>query len=430
MGLPYKRKDGMWVGAVSITGTDGKRRRKTVSSTDYNTAVAELRKLRKKVAEGQVPVTGSTTVAKWLEHWLETIQRPNVRPTTYRYYEAAVRLYLLPHLGGKRLDRLTPEHVRAMHRAVQADTVDDQGEVLRPGSTRNAQKAQQVLQRALKDAEGEGLLVRNVAAAVRKPRHAAADKGTLSLEVAAHILNTAEASRDPLASRWAVAFWTGARQGELLGLTWDHVDLEAGTIELAWQLQMLGKTHGCGEPKDGTYPCGHQRPGFCPTGALKPPPGFEARPCHKSLFWTKPKSKAGVRVVPILPAVVDILTAHKAGDTNNPHNLLWHHPDQRPYSPTEDAKAWKALLVKAKVDHVGVHVIRHSTATILQAAGVDEMTRMALMGHSSAAAQRGYLHLDQSTTRRGLEVLNALTGKVADRGPSNVESDQEPGRKT
>jgi site-specific recombinase XerD len=60
------------------------------------------------------------------------------------------------------------------------------------------------------------------------------------------------------------------------------------------------------------------------------------------------------------------------------------------------------------VEHVGVHAIRHSTATILQAAGVDEPTRMRLMGHSSAASQRGYVHVDQTQTRLALQNLNQL----------------------
>lgn len=383
---------------MSITGSDGKRRRKTVTSRDYNTVVKKLRDLRKDVAAGHIPTTSNTSVEKWLDHWLETIQRPHVRPTTYRYYEGTIRLLINPHIGRKRIDRLTPEDVRKMHRANQEN------------STRNAQKAQQVLQRALKDAEAEGLIPRNPASAVRKPKHTPEEKGTLSLEVAAHILRTAEASRDELTSRWAVAFWTGARQGECLGLTWDHVDLEAGEIELAWQLQLLGKEHGCGDPVDNVYPCGRVKPGFCPQGVLQKPPGFEARVCHKSLYWTRPKSKAGIRVVPLLPPVVDILKAHKARDRNNPHNLVWHHTDGRPWSQTEDAKAWKDLLAKAKVEHVGVHVIRHSTATILQAAGMDEMTRMALMGHSSAASQRGYIHVDHTVTRRGLKALDGLLG--------------------
>lgn len=398
-GKPYKRKDGMWIGAVVIPSADGKRRRVTVSSRDYNTAVKKHRELRQKVAKGEVSTTGNTTVAKWLDHWLETIQRPHVRPTTYRYYEGTVRNLIQPLLGGKRLDRLTPEDVRRMHRAIQEE------------STRNAQKAQQVLQRALKDAEAEGLLARNVAAAVRKPNHTAEEKEALSLEVAAHILTTAERHSDALASRWAVAFWTGARQGELLGLTWDHVDLEAGKIELAWQLQSLGKTHGCGQQANDDYPCGKVRPGFCPDAKWVVPPGFSFRECHKSLVWTRPKSKAGIRSVPLLPAVVEILRDLKARDGYNPHNLVWHHEDGRPWSPTEDAKVWKQLLERAGVEHVGVHAIRHSTATILQAAGVDEMTRMALMGHSSAASQRGYIHIDHTVTRKGLEVLNALTAR-------------------
>lgn len=398
-GKPYKRGDGLWCAAVDLPTTDGKRRRKTVASKDYNTVVKKLRDLRAQVAAGHVPTTGNTTVEKWLEHWLETIQRPHVRPTTYRYYEGTVRLLIVPHIGGKRLDRLTPEDVRGMHRKVQET------------SSRNAQKAQQVLQRALKDAEAEGLIARNVAAAVRKPKHAPEEKEALSLEVAAHILSTAERHSDALTTRWAVAFWTGARQGELLGLTWDHVDLEVGEIELAWQLQSLGKTHGCG----GT--CGKVRPGFCPQAVWKVPPGFTYRECHKSLVWTKPKSKAGIRVVPMLPALTALLTAHKAQGGTNPHNLVWHHPDGRPYSPTEDAKAWKQLLETAGVEHVGVHAIRHTTATLLMNVGVDAHVIAKLMGHSNVLTTRGYQHVDQTMLRRGLLALEGLSEPRNTHGP-------------
>lgn len=389
-GTLFKRSDGMWMGSLDIATEDGKRRRKTVSSRDYNTALTKLRKLRKDIDAGQVATTGNTTVAKWLEHWLDTIQGPHIRPTTHRYYELTIRAYINPHIGTKRLDRLTPEDVRRMHRAVQKS------------STRNAQKAQQVLQRALKDAEAEGMVARNVAAAVRKPKHASTEKGTLSLAVARHILNTAERHGDVLAARWAVAFWTGARQGELLGLTWDRVDLDVGKIRLEWQLQQLSKKHGCG----GT--CGRTRPGWCPQAVWDKPPGFEMRDCHRSLVWTRPKSAAGTRVVPIEAPVVEMLTTLKARDGSNPHNLVWHHSDGRPYSPTDDAGRWKKLLELSGVEHVGVHVIRHSTATILQAAGVDEMTRMKLMGHSSAASQQGYIHIDDTSTRAGLQVFNEL----------------------
>jgi integrase len=396
-GDPYKRKDGLWVGAVTLPSTDGKRRRVTVSSKDYNTAVAELRKLRKKVAKGEISTTGNTTVKTWLEHWLENIQRPHIRPSTYRYYEGTVRVHLIPHLGGKRLNRLTPEDVRQMHKAVQV------------ASDRNAQKAQQVLQRALKDAEAEGLIDRNVAAVVRKPKHSPEEKDALSIEVAAHVLRTAEASRDELASRWAVAFWTGARQAELLGLTWDHVDFDKAQFLIEWQLQGMPMSHGCGEEVEGKFPCGKVRPGFCPQTKFNAPPGFVARECHKSLFWTPTKTRKGKRKVPILLPLVDVLREHKANDGYNPHNLVWHHPDGRPWSQTEDAKAWKDLLIRAKVGHVGVHNIRHTTATLLQAGGGDEMNRMALMGHSSAASQRGYIHVEDSGVRKMLEVLNALT---------------------
>lgn len=389
----------MWIGAVTIPSFDGKRRRKTVASRNYNTCAQKLRELRKQVAAGRISTTGNTTIKAWLEHWLENIQRPDVRPSTYRYYEGTVRVHLIPHIGAKRLNRLTPEDVRQMHKAVQAS------------SDRSAQKAQQVLQRALKDAEAEGLIDRNVAAVVRKPKHSPEGKDALSIDVAAHILRTAESSQDELASRWAVAFWTGARQAELLGLTWDHVDFDKAQFIIEWQLQSMPMSHGCGEPIGKAYPCGHVRPGYCPKTRFTPPPGFVAKKCHKSLFWTPTKTTKGKRKVPILAPLVDVLRAHKAQDGHNPHNLVWHHPDGRPWSQTEDARAWKDLLIRAKVDHVGVHSIRHTTATLLQAGGGDEMNRMALMGHSSAASQRGYVHVEDAGVRKMLEVLTPLAGQ-------------------
>jgi len=381
----YKRADGLWIGAVEIATQDGGRKRRTVSSKDKGTALNKLRALRAEVEAGRVPSSSKTTVAQWLTHWLETIHAPQVRPTTYRYYEQVVRLYLVPALGDKRLDRLTPEDIRGMHRVVQQ------------ASTRNAQKAHQVLQKALADAQREGVVGRNVALGMAKPKHAAAERAALSASEVKRLLGTAFEAGDPLATRWAAAFLTGARQGELLGLTWDRVDLEAGVLDFAWQLQQL-------------------------YGAL--PAGFEFRPCHKALMWTRPKSHAGKRAVPIAVPLLELLRAHQVDASGpNPHNLVWHHPDGRPVSPREDFQAWKQLLARAGMESVPLHSARHTAATMLQGAGVSEETRMKIMGHSSVEAQRGYVHVDQSQARAAVAMLDGLLQSPGDGGGTSLPTD-------
>ena len=366
----YKRADGLWIGVVEIPTHDGVRKRRTVSSKDKGAALNKLRTLRAEVEAGRVPTASKTTLAQWLAHWLETIHAPQVRPTTYRYYEQVIRLYLVPALGEKRLDRLNAEDIRGMHREVQKT------------STRNAQKAHQVLQKALADAQREGVVVRNVAQGMAKPKHAAAERVALSAIEVKHLLSTAFNTEDPLATRWAAAFLTGARQGELLGLTWGRVDFDAGVFDFAWQLQQL-------------------------YGDL--PAGFEFRPCHKALIWTRPKSRAGKRVVPVAVPLLGLLRRQQSqGAGPNPHNLVWHHPDGRPVSPREDFQAWKQLLARAEMDSVPLHMARHTAATMLQEAGVSEQTRMKIMGHSSVEAHRGYVHVDHSQARAAVATLEGL----------------------
>lgn len=410
-GALFKRKDGMWCAVVDIPTADGSRKQKRVYSKDKAKARDKLDTLKDNLSKGIIPNT-TMTVGKWLDYWLTDVHGPHVRPKTYQFYEEAVRLHLKPSLGRKRLDRLTPVEVRAMLASVP--------------SSRNKQRAHQVLSLALKAAVVDGMVERNVCDAVRKPKHLPAPRSAFTAEQARTIIRTAitiEESRDEttpaLATRWAAAFLTGARQAELLGLEWDRVDLENGVVDLAWQLQQLKRVHGCGQPVDGVYPCEvnrkkRQRESYCPDAKWDFEDGFESRECYKSLVWTRPKTRTGKRVVPLLPGLTEMLRKHAELTSPNPLGLVWRHSDGRPISPSDDHHAWQALLVEAGVTIKGttipLHSARHSTATLLQAAGVPQEVRMAVMGQSSVAAHEAYIHVDQTQTRAAIANLGELLG--------------------
>ena len=391
----YKRKDGMWIGSVELPNIDGKRRTKTVSSKDRNKAMDKLKKLRRDVEDGRIAVTGKATVAQWLERWIEEIHGPTIRPTTKISYLACIRLYIIPAIGSKRLEKLLPQDIRDMHRHA-AKT-----------SQRAAQKSHVILQRALSDAFNEGMIVRNVAAVVHKPKAKTVQREPLNADQAKHLLRVAIDREDPWATRWAAALLLGPRQGEALGLQRDRMDLDNGIIDLSWQLQQLQQTHGCGpKTKDG-FPCGRVRVGFCPQRHWNLPPDFDFQVLHRSIVLTRPKTKAGYRLVPIPAPLWEMLRRMPSGETN-PHNLVWHHPDGRPLGPRDDYANWKLALEAAGLPPAPLHVARHTTATLLLEAGVSEQVRMQILGHTSVQVTRGYAHVDQSLAREAMRSLDNL----------------------
>lgn len=389
-GCLYKRKDGLWVGSVTISSEGGKQRRKTVSSRDRGEAMRKLRELQLAIAEGVIGTSTNMTVGAWLDYWLEHIRGPKVRPNTRTFYEESIRLHIKPAIGGKRLGQLTAVQVREM-----LESID---------STRNRQRAHMVLRLALKSAMAERILRYNITDAVPKPDHVAKQIDAFDVATAQHVIATGLGLDEVMGVRWAAAFLTGARQGELLGLRWQHVDLKNGCIELAWQLQEIPQKHGCGEPDaEGNPPCGKVRPGYCPQRKFDVPASFTLIPLDGALALTPVKSKAGNRVVPLVPPLWAAFIRLREIAPVNEFDLVWATPDGKPIYWRADHRAWKKLLSDASVPDAPLHAARHTATTLLHAAGVDRETRMKITGHSSAAAHQGYIHVSLDSARAAVE---------------------------
>lgn len=380
---PAHRCKGRWEGSLSAGWTArGTRRRVTVTAPTEAEAKRRLRDKRRELEQGAaVEASSRVTVKAWAEQWLPIVERTE-RPETHTKTLTAVRKWIMPTIGHKRLADLTPADVRSVMQAIRA-----------AGHSSSTQRRyHSPLMGMLKAAIAEGYPVPARVLAVPAPAPAVNDRADIPVTDARAILLAA--AEDPAGARWLLALLEGVRQGEILGLTWDQVDLERRLLILSWQLKPL------------PYNTARDR-----ASGYRVPDGYEARQVRDRWHLVRPKTKAGYRVIPLVGPVAAALAAWREVAPDAPHELVFHHPVGDP--PKKDDAAWYALQDAAGVRHPDgrhytIHEARHSTATLLLEAGVDPAVITAILGHSSIVTSRGYMHVKTAPLADALE-------KVAER---------------
>ena len=181
---------------------------------------AAVRKKLQERDEGIVHDSEGLTVEKYMDRWLESI-RSNVRPGTFKPYEAIVRLHIKPTLGTVKLDKLNAMQLEKLYR-----------QKLDAGlSARRVRYVHVTIRKALKDAVRLQLLSKNVADAAIPPRQTKTEIEPLTQDQMRGLLDAARG--DKLEALYVLTVTTGMRQGELLGLMWKDVDLDAGTLKVS-----------------------------------------------------------------------------------------------------------------------------------------------------------------------------------------------------
>lgn len=374
-GNVYQRADGLWVGRIDAGFTAaGKRRRATVSAKTKAQAQRKLRDLIAKLNAGQsAGGDARMTVKRYAELWLAH-KVTRLRPKAYNAAASPIRKWIVPTLGHRRISELTPTHLRELERV--------QRKAGRKGTT--AAATQRVLLNMLRDAERDGHQVSRAVLAAEAPRTAPSDRQAIPLDDLRKILATAETW--PGGVRWLLALLYGWRQGEVLGMTRDAIDFEAGLVWLDWQLQSLPYV----DPRNKAL-------GF------RVPDDFEHQQLVAAWHLTRPKSRAGVRQAPIpellrpqLEVVVDSI--------DNEYGLLFPSDEGRPRNDKQDRAEWRALQEAAGVSHPSgrpyhVHECRNVAASRLRQVGADDLAVTSLMGHTNIRTSRIYQTVDDAGQR-------------------------------
>ncbi len=216
---PRKNREGKVTGyRGSYFAPDGKRR--YVSAKKKGDAERALRQAMTDADRGLVFEAGILTVEGYLNRWLTDSVKDTVRETTFERYEQITRKHIVPEIGRVKLKALTPAHVRGLYKAKLESGL----------SARTVQYVHVTLHKALKQAEQDGLVPRNAAKVVKPPQVRREEMRPLTAEQVGVLFGAA--CGDRLEALYVLAVTTGLRQGELLGLKWEDVDLDAGTLQV------------------------------------------------------------------------------------------------------------------------------------------------------------------------------------------------------
>jgi integrase len=346
-GTVFKR-GAYWVASASLgRGPDGKRKRVTV----YAKTIAELNEKlaeKKREAGSEAPAKdrATATVGDLLDRWLTSV-KPSVSPGTALMYDQHVRLHIRPHVGGVRLRELRAGHVEHLvaRLAGVAGREGDQG----PVSPAMIRKVFTTFRAALAYGVDKDLLTRNPSDAVRKqlPRRDRKVKGTLTPDEARALLAAADGDR--LAALIDVALDSGCRMGELLALTWRDYDSAVGVLSI--------------------------------TKALSDVKGH--------LILKEAKTKKSLRSV-VLSFARPALAAHrermrKEGRDVAAGLIFCDHRGGHLRKSNLTARFFRPAAKRAGLDHLTFHWLRHSSASLLLAAGANVVTVSERLGHASPA---------------------------------------------
>lgn len=368
-----------------VTGADGKRRQKRrrfktlKEAVDHYTAIAGDRGRGIHVAPSEL------TVEEAVDSWL---LGQRIRPKTMSAYITSLRP-IVDHLGSRPVQSITKDDIEGVVQALRTGTSrmgtwnaptklkKSAKKVRSPWAATSINPMLARIRSVFSDLVDQGVLVRNVAALV-KPLATDSEKtmNTLTAEQVTQLLAATNDHCFGIAWRLAVL---GLRRGEILALSWDEIDFEAGTLSVtAARLATAGGAT---------------------TGA--------------------PKTKSSVRTLPMPEDLASALRRVRKRQKEQKLALgsKWKHSGYvvvdefgvAPYPDTLTA-AWRKALVGAGLPHVRLHDARHSCATLMHLNGVPTVVIAAWLGHQDPGfTLRTYAHSNHDALADAAAMLGSIT---------------------
>lgn len=332
----------------------------------WNAVQAEIDRMGKAYIEPT-----KMTLSEFLPAWLDDrLASHKIESTTAASYRSIIDTHILPNLGHLPLVDISPAHIEHMFASIVG------GVKRKPTSGRQAQYARSILGKALWDAVRMGLMPQNPVRRTERPAHTPRRAQSFTPEqVDALFVSAAKSRILPLLQ---FAYATGLRRGEILGLTWRDVDLQAGRVIVRQSLTRLSSS-------------------------------------SMSVVMKKPKSAAGERVVMLTSQAIEALKAQRREQLKEKAGAAgWYEGDfvftdlqGRPHNPDNVSDYYRRFRDKAGLPSLPFHSLRHTNVAIRLAAGVPLEVISKQIGHASiTVTSRIYSHLLPEADREATNLLD------------------------
>ncbi len=388
-GTIYHCKDGRWGAAIWVNYPDGRKKRVYYYSRDRNQCVEWLAKKRLQKAHGSIESGDDIVLIEWLRIWLERYT-PNIRVSTRTNYQGYIENYIGPDkIATLKLLKVSTDMLQMFAASLEkAGQPDSKGL-----SAKTIRNLFSMLHAAMKQAVGNGLLLRNPCDFVQLPQVKQAEIHPLSDAEIASLLAETQGERYGIAV--LLMLFGGFRLGELLALRHSSLHEEEGM----WFLRV--------------------------EHSLNRISNYDAQPGESKtiLLLGEPKSASSKRDVPLLPQVLTVLRQHmqcqrEAAATS------WGMFEADPFLVSNELggcidqtsfRNWfKAMCKKAEITrHIRVHDCRHTAATLMLRGGATPHEVALILGHSSSqVTEKFYLHPNISDRAKAISKLENTTSNL------------------
>lgn len=393
-------------------GTGKKRRRWVPAGTRRSDAERILATEIKRRHDGEPVPTEKLTLGEYLiERWLP-IQKSRVRASTYDSYRRNIDLHVLPALGRRPLDKLSVDDIDLFYatlltegrkkptgrkpigkKASTADAMavdDDKPVGLGPKTVRNIHL---MLKKAMADAQRKGIVIRNVVSLADAPTLKNRQEGSIKAWDADQLRTFLDAVRDHrLHPAFHLSSHTGMRRGEVLGLRWCDLDLEAKRLSVRQALVSIAYDVEISDVKTGT----------------------------------------GRRTIDLDPVTVDVLRAWRieraeenGGLDPKGDELVFVKPDGSWIHPQSFSQVLDRKVAKLDVPTISLHDLRHTHATLLLKAGIPVKVVSERLGHANVAFTMAiYQHVLPGMQAEAATTFAGLVSKALE---TSTPSSSSPG---